>query len=241
MAGRTKGWVGVGCTLIMMMATGRVVSGDAGANPQHVYINDPAARRALALGLEGAVTRLIRPDCRQVLSDFANWPGRRIVADLEATGVSLREYMLTRIWFVDGSDARECLTATSTAAFTGVGDKVVRVCPARVADLARDMAAVEVLVIHEVLHTLGLPENPPSSADITRKVRLRCGRSRRHHHRAARTRAAAGVAVRHRGIEIDRVAGRERVRVLADLDHERAGEDVHELDARVRVQAHAAR
>jgi len=31
-----------------------------------------------------------------------------------------------------------------------------------------------VLVIHEVLHTLGLGENPPSSATITIRVQNRC-------------------------------------------------------------------
>ena len=33
----------------------------------------------------------------------------------------------------------------------------------------------EVVVIHEALHTLGLGENPPSSRDITARVRERCG------------------------------------------------------------------
>jgi hypothetical protein len=30
-------------------------------------------------------------------------------------------------------------------------------------------------VIHEVLHSLGLGENPPSSDHITERVRARCG------------------------------------------------------------------
>jgi hypothetical protein len=30
--------------------------------------------------------------------------------------------------------------------------------------------------IHEILHTLGLEENPPSSSQITRRVLARCGR-----------------------------------------------------------------
>jgi hypothetical protein len=35
---------------------------------------------------------------------------------------------------------------------------------------------VQMVVIHEVLHTLGLGENPPSSDQITRRVDLRCRR-----------------------------------------------------------------
>ena len=31
-----------------------------------------------------------------------------------------------------------------------------------------------VIVIHEALHTLGLPENPPTSEEITARVRERC-------------------------------------------------------------------
>jgi hypothetical protein len=30
-------------------------------------------------------------------------------------------------------------------------------------------------LIHEMLHTLGLRENPPSSAEISRRVTARCG------------------------------------------------------------------
>jgi hypothetical protein len=31
-------------------------------------------------------------------------------------------------------------------------------------------------MLHEALHTLGLPENPPSSAEITEHVFARCGK-----------------------------------------------------------------
>ena len=33
---------------------------------------------------------------------------------------------------------------------------------------------VEAMVIHEMLHTLGLGENPPSTFEITARVRGRC-------------------------------------------------------------------
>ena len=32
----------------------------------------------------------------------------------------------------------------------------------------------EAMVIHEMLHTLGLGENPPSSLEINERVRARC-------------------------------------------------------------------
>ena len=33
----------------------------------------------------------------------------------------------------------------------------------------------ELLILHELLHTLGLMENPPSSAAVSAVVRERCG------------------------------------------------------------------
>ena len=38
----------------------------------------------------------------------------------------------------------------------------------------RDPWTAENMVIHEMLHTLGLGENPPSSREITRRVNDRC-------------------------------------------------------------------
>jgi hypothetical protein len=34
---------------------------------------------------------------------------------------------------------------------------------------------IEILLIHEFLHTLGLGENPPTSDAITQRVAVRCG------------------------------------------------------------------
>jgi len=39
----------------------------------------------------------------------------------------------------------------------------------------RDPSYAEAMVIHEMLHTLGLGENPPTTFEITDKVRGRCG------------------------------------------------------------------
>jgi hypothetical protein len=39
----------------------------------------------------------------------------------------------------------------------------------------RNPVLAESIVIHEMLHTLGLGENPPSSQEITQQVKRRCG------------------------------------------------------------------
>jgi hypothetical protein len=64
-------------------------------------------------------------------------------------------------------------------AFTTPGGRVVRVC---IDELKRtwqqDPEHTVASFIHEMLHTLGLDENPPSSAEITRRVVAGCRRGR---------------------------------------------------------------
>jgi hypothetical protein len=50
----------------------------------------------------------------------------------------------------------------------------VRVCSSFGRLAAAEPERAEALVIHEVLHTLGLEENPPSSEQITVAVEKRC-------------------------------------------------------------------
>ena len=58
----------------------------------------------------------------------------------------------------------------------------VFVCPAGGGQVTSRLARIEfqsgslaeATVIHEMLHTLGLGENPPTAFEITRRVRNRC-------------------------------------------------------------------
>ena len=140
------------------------------------YFTDGAIRGAVVRAVLGARLRLSRTGCRRVLTDFTDPGGRSLVASLDATGLEASEYVTERIWFVDGSDEPACVKPGETAAFTAVGSRVVHVCAARFARFRPHSAAAEVVLIHEILHTLGLGENPPSSAEITRQVTARCGR-----------------------------------------------------------------
>jgi hypothetical protein len=45
--------------------------------------------------------------------------------------------------------------------------------------LDRNPHLAEFALIHEMLHTLGLGENPPTSLQITQQVKRRCGRGSR--------------------------------------------------------------
>lgn len=76
--------------------------------------------------------------------------------------------------FYDGTRTRAC--EKGAVAFTTPGSRAVHVC---VDQLKQAQSAnpehVVAALIHEILHTLGLGENPPSPSDITRRVRARCG------------------------------------------------------------------
>jgi hypothetical protein len=58
---------------------------------------------------------------------------------------------------------------------TTPGSRAVFVCTNRFTDFAkRSPVEAEAIVIHELLHTLGLGENPPSSDEITEAVLEAC-------------------------------------------------------------------
>ena len=74
-------------------------------------------------------------------------------------------------------DDREtsCCVRGGTLAFTAPGQRVIRVCGRRFAAHSMTRGAYgDAIMIHEMLHALGLGENPPTSGDITRQVLARC-------------------------------------------------------------------
>jgi hypothetical protein len=122
-------------------------------------------RRAVA----GARPRLADPVCRQVFSDFTDPSGRPLLDALEALKQTPEEYLETLL-FYDGSGLPCC--RRDAAAVTAPGSRMVLICAGRF--VRARWPDGEVTVIHEMLHTLGLGENPPSSVEISRRVRTRC-------------------------------------------------------------------
>jgi hypothetical protein len=128
-----------------------------------------AVRRTLA----GADRLLGEPGCQQVLSDFRDASARTLQEVLEGNEVSARAY-LRWIVFSDGRGLKAC--GNGTLAITEPGSRVVFICPAAfTAAASAHPEEAEAALIHEMLHTLGLGENPPRSSDITARVRARCG------------------------------------------------------------------
>ena len=134
------------------------------------------ARLAVHAAIGGAFRRLASPGCRQVFSDFTDENGRTLLENLEATGQTAQGY-LGLLRYADGAGQAPC-ARPGIMAFTSPGQRIIYVCGVfreRYLSLRRtDREDLEIALLHEVLHTLGLRENPPTPRQITDEVRLRC-------------------------------------------------------------------
>lgn len=140
-----------------------------------LYIEDPYVRDAARRMLEEAAHWLSYPDCQQLLLDFADVSGQLLRRKLAEVGVTAVEY-LRWIVFEDGTNRSRC-RRSGILAFTSPGSRVIHLCGRDFMRAAqRSPEDVRATVIHEMLHSLGLGENPPSSREITRRVRQRCWR-----------------------------------------------------------------
>ena len=128
--------------------------------------------RAVDSARTGALQRLESEECRKVFTDFTDAEGRTLLQNLEEWGASPAEY-IGLIPFVDGSSQARC-RKTKTALVASPGVRRVFVCKAFAEVQLRQPGIAESMVIHEILHTLGLGENPPTSIQITQRVEARC-------------------------------------------------------------------
>jgi hypothetical protein len=143
-----------------------------------VHIADNAVQHLVRRSAIGAKIRLERQECQRVLEDFRDGEGRPLLERLQPATLTAAAYLFDRVWFVDGGDTPQCRRDPHVAAFTSPGHQVVRICTARFGRSFEDQTvAAEMIIIHEMLHTLGLGENPPTSQEITEQVRKRCGKS----------------------------------------------------------------
>jgi len=153
------------------------VLGRAGQAPApRVHIPDGPAHRTVVQAVQGAQRRLARPECQRLFTDFQDEEGRPLADNLRTSTFTAPDYLARQILFVEDDAAPQCRRDEVVTAFTAPGYQVVHVCTARFAGrFERDPVVAELIVIHEMLHTLGLGENPPSSAAITGQVKKRCG------------------------------------------------------------------
>jgi hypothetical protein len=128
---------------------------------------------ALHWAVLGAHRRLQQPACRGLFAEFSDASGRTLQENLDAIGETGATYPAL-ILFADGTGRPRC-REREVFAFTTPGSRVVHICGRQLKDLAdRSPVRAQAIVIHELLHTLGLGENPPSSTEITARVLARC-------------------------------------------------------------------
>lgn len=133
-----------------------------------------ASRAAVMRALAGAAGRLDQPSCQAVLGDFEAAAGDQPARRLETLRLTASDF-LNVIVFARGARQGRC-AEPGVLAVTTPGSRVVYVCEGRFAELAAgDPETAEATLIHEALHSLGVPENPPTSREITRRVLARCG------------------------------------------------------------------
>jgi hypothetical protein len=139
--------------------------------PFKVQFPHGPTRTWVEAAVEGAARRLSDSRCQEVLGDFADAEGRTLTAVLATLRQTPSQY-LREVWFVDGRHQSQCENL-GIDAFTIVGGRVILLCPRL---FRRQLGSMhnDILIIHELLHTLGLGENPPTSAQITEQITKRC-------------------------------------------------------------------
>lgn len=147
-------------------------STERGGPTAFIRIDQPQTVLAVRWAIDGAHEWLGNPGCQQVFSDFRDLSGRLLSDVLAERGESGQSH-LGRLFFYDGSQQGVC-AGRGAAAMTQPGSHVVFVCSAGFREIAREPRKARVIVIHELLHTLGLGENPPSGREITARVQERC-------------------------------------------------------------------
>jgi hypothetical protein len=138
-----------------------------------LLIKDIFTRDAARRALFGAFEWLAKPKCQAIFSEFRDERGRPLTDKLGELGADPPSY-LGLVLFRDAGERDKC-ARTGIVAFTTPGSRVVYLC-GRDFERAwrRDATLVQAAVIHEILHSLGLGENPPSSVFITHRVLELC-------------------------------------------------------------------
>jgi len=165
----------------LLIAVGASPHAAAPGNWPRLQVPDPVGSHIARTALDMAWERLARTDCAEILNTFMDRSGHPLDERLRTLAVDRQTY-LTLIFFVDGSREVPCIKGSF--AFTTPGNRVVRIC---VEEFKRtwqnNPENVVSRIIHEMLHTLGLGEDPPSSAEITRRVDASCSAEQRNRYR----------------------------------------------------------
>jgi hypothetical protein len=139
-----------------------------------VYVKDASTRFAAQHALREASTRLLDSKCQGVVSEFRDERGRPLTDKLSALGMTAQGF-LELVIFQDAGERLGKCDRQGTLAFTTPGDRIVYLC-GRAFERAwrRNPDEAQNTMIHEMLHALGLGENPPSPREISYRIRQLC-------------------------------------------------------------------
>lgn len=159
---------------ISLEAAGGPAHAESQPDVKRVLLRTGADTVAVVRALGGAQRKLRDAECAGLLTEFKDREGRALQDNLAPFEVAPHDYLVQLIIKDGGGDrtgGRLC--RSGAAAVTVPGSRVVYICGGSFRDQAAGLR--ENTLIHEMLHTLGLGENPPTSTQINARVRQRCG------------------------------------------------------------------
>lgn len=165
------------CTVVLAASVVLPAAASAEKAPLRTTLSSGWEKHALSEALSGASQRLERPRCQKIFSDFKDAAGRTLQQGLDDVGQTGASFLRGWILFADGRREPRCANFR-VLAMTSPGSRSVFICGGQFSRAHRqDPVETELVLIHEALHVLGLGEDPPTSAEISRQVEARCGRS----------------------------------------------------------------
>jgi hypothetical protein len=158
--------------LVTLLAT--LLGGPATAlEPEGRAAVDPSLGPRIAEAVADAAVRLDTAPCSLVLSDFVDSrTGATLAENLAATGRTASEHVRSLLF--RGARGPRPFGGRRVFAFTTPASPVVFLCRDDLLRVQNQRRLVTAIVLHEVLHTLGLREDLPSSVAITERVLARC-------------------------------------------------------------------
>ena len=134
---------------------------------------DPSLGPRIAEAVADAAVRLDTAPCSLVLSDFVDSrTGLTLAENLATMGRTASEHVESLLF--RGAPTLKPFPGRRVFAFTTPTSPVVLLCREDLLLIRNQRRLVTAIVIHEVLHTLGLRDDRPSSVAITERVLERC-------------------------------------------------------------------
>jgi hypothetical protein len=143
----------------------------------NVRLSDTFRAAAVRKAVLGAFDSLGNGKCQGIFSDFRDASRQTLQEKLDALGETGQSY-LSLVFFYEGSELPGCRSSKGQdiSAMTTPGSRAVFICRSNFSAGRRPKPFYpEAVILHEMLHSLGLGENPPTSDEITWRVFARCG------------------------------------------------------------------